>query len=70
MMWRAAARVWTWPSPAALGLLGAVAFGLSDTLVAWGRFKAPIPWAAIPLMLLYWGGQAGIFLSVPRKEPS
>jgi uncharacterized membrane protein YhhN len=70
MMWRAAARVRTWPSSTAFGLLGALAFGLSDTLVAWVRFKEPLPWAGVPLMLLYWAGQAGIFLSVPRKEPS
>ncbi len=66
MMWRAAARVGSPSTPAlaaALGLAGALAFGASDTLVAWNRFKGPIPGAGWPIMLLYWLGQAGIAAS-------
>jgi uncharacterized membrane protein YhhN len=66
MMWRAAARVGAPGTPAlaaALGLTGAVAFGASDTLIAFDRFAAPIPGAAWPIMLLYWLGQCGIAAS-------
>lgn len=63
MMWRAAARVGS-PSHAGLvawlGLAGAVAFGASDTLIAFNRFLEPIPSARVPILLLYWLGQWGI----------
>ena len=66
MMWRAAARVGSRDTPAlaaALGLAGAIAFGASDTLIAFDRFAAPIPGSAWPIMLLYWLGQCGIAAS-------
>ena len=69
MMWRAAARVGSAsaPFPAAwLGLLGAVAFGASDTLIAFDRFRAPLPGVALPVMALYWLGQHGIAASAVR----
>ena len=67
MMWRAAARVGSPGTPAlaaALGLAGAVAFGASDTLIAFNRFAAPIPGVRWPIMILYWLGQSGIAASV------
>jgi len=59
MMWRAAARVGDVPSatPAAVG---AILFGLSDTLIGLDRFHAPIPGVRYPIILLYWAGQVGI----------
>jgi alkenylglycerophosphocholine/alkenylglycerophosphoethanolamine hydrolase len=66
MMWRAAARVGSRGTPAlsaALGLAGAVAFGASDTLIAFDRFAAPVPGAGGPIMVLYWLGQCGIAAS-------
>ena len=66
MMWRAAARVGRPGTPAlaaALGLAGAVAFGASDTLIAFDRFAAPIPGVRWPIMILYWLGQSGIAAS-------
>ena len=63
MMWRAAACVGGPATPALAGLLGlagAVAFGASDTLIAFDRFSAPIPGARWPIMGLYWLGQWGI----------
>jgi uncharacterized membrane protein YhhN len=68
MMWRAAAM----RGPGALApALGAVLFGLSDTLIGLDRFHAPIPGVRYPIILLYWAGQCGIALSVPppRDEP-
>jgi uncharacterized membrane protein YhhN len=67
MMWRAAARVGGAGAPRreewfALG--GAVAFGLSDTLLAFSRFLTPWPDAPFLVMVLYWVGQAGIARSV------
>ena len=66
MMWRAAARLGSPGTPALaalLGLAGAVAFGASDTLIAFDRFSAPIPGARWPIMALYWVGQCGIAAS-------
>ena len=66
MMWRAAARVGSPGTPAlaaALGLAGALAFGASDTLIAFNRFATPIPGVRWPIMILYWLGQAGIAAS-------
>lgn len=63
MMWRAAARVGSPGTPALaalLGLAGAVAFGASDTLIAFDRFATPIPGARWAIMLLYWLGQTGL----------
>jgi uncharacterized membrane protein YhhN len=63
MMWRAAARVGSPGTPAlaaSLGLAGAVAFGASDTLIAWNRFGRPIPGVRWPIMILYWLGQSGL----------
>jgi len=66
MMWRAAARVGSPGTPALaalLGLAGAIAFGASDTLIAFDRFSAPIPGSRWPIMILYWLGQWGIAAS-------
>ena len=67
MMWRAAARVGHRPGAAA-GVVGAVSFGLSDSLIAWDRFLAPFAGAFIPIMLFYWLGQAGIARAALDKE--
>jgi uncharacterized membrane protein YhhN len=63
VMWRAAARIGAHGPPRAdewVGLLGALAFAASDTLIALDRFHAPLPGASLPIMLLYWAGQCGI----------
>jgi uncharacterized membrane protein YhhN len=62
MMWRAAAR-WGDHPGATAALEGAVLFGLSDTLIAIDRFRAPLPGAPYAIILLYWAGQAGIAAS-------
>jgi uncharacterized membrane protein YhhN len=63
MLWRAAAL------PGAPGLAtevgpvaiwGAALFAASDSLIAIHRFVTPLSWANLPIMLLYWAGQAGI----------
>lgn len=76
MIWRAAARVGHAGEPTRaewIGLAGAVAFALSDTLIAVDRFGDPIPGVRWPIMLLYWAGQTGIAASVvgavARFEP-
>jgi uncharacterized membrane protein YhhN len=65
-MWRAAARVDPGRTGALVGLVGALLFGLSDTLIALDRFRAPLPGVRYAIILLYWAGQAGIAGSVPR----
>jgi alkenylglycerophosphocholine/alkenylglycerophosphoethanolamine hydrolase len=72
MMWRAWAQVadtrlarrGAW-----CAALGATSFGISDTLVAWNRFVAPVLALKLLLMLLYWAGQWGIAASAraPRS---
>ncbi|HET6898988.1 MAG TPA: lysoplasmalogenase [Vicinamibacteria bacterium] len=62
MMWRAAAR-WGDHPRAEPAVIGAVLFGLSDTLIAIDRFRAPLPGASFAIILLYWAGQAGIAAS-------
>jgi len=72
-MWRAAARVghsgrsrrdgW-------LALLGAILFGMSDTLIGLDRFHAPIPGVRYPIILLYWAGQLGISSGGPVSNRS
>ena len=66
MMWRAAARMGGAASDdagARAALVGAILFGLSDTLIAIDRFRAPLPGAPYAIILLYWAGQAGIAAS-------
>ena len=67
MMWRAAARLDPGRAGALSGLIGAALFGLSDTLIALDRFRAPLPGVRYAIILLYWAGQAGIALSVQRR---
>jgi uncharacterized membrane protein YhhN len=70
MMWRAAARLDRSFSPGALaGLLGAVSFGISDSLLAWDRFLVKGGSAFLPVMLFYWLGQAGLARAAQGKEP-
>ena len=66
MMWRAAARVGPERPAASWALIGAVLFGLSDTLIAVDRFRVPIAGVRYPIILLYWAGQAGIAWSARR----
>jgi alkenylglycerophosphocholine hydrolase len=69
MMWRAAARVGRISGRSAgAGLVGAVSFGISDSLVAWDRFGAHVVGVSVPLMLFYWIGQAGIARAALDKE--
>ncbi len=66
MMWRAwalVADIRNARRTAWYAALGASSFGLSDTLVAWNRFVAPVLVLKLLLMLLYWAGQWGIAAS-------
>jgi uncharacterized membrane protein YhhN len=66
MMWRAwalVADIRNARRTAWYAALGASSFGLSDTLVAWNRFVAPVLALKLLLMLLYWAGQWGIAAS-------
>lgn len=63
MLWRSAARVGDSGSPSRaewFGLVGAVAFAASDSLIAVNRFGSPIELVGYPIMILYWLGQYGI----------
>jgi len=73
MMWRAAARVGgvtTSRTAALLGLGGALAFGASDTLLAFDRFVGPVPASGWLILVLYWLGQWGIAASVIGRRVS
>ncbi|MCY1080251.1 lysoplasmalogenase [Archangium lansingense] len=71
MMWRSAALMSTeglarreqWAA-----LIGALCFGLSDTLLAFRLFVSPVAGLSYAIILLYWAGQLGITLSaVPAR---
>lgn len=60
MMWRATAQAaGVWSQGAWLGLIGAVLFGASDTLIALGRWGGLAAGGWL-VMVLYWTGQLGI----------
>lgn len=68
MLWRALALLdqpaarWQWAA-----CLGALLFGISDTILAFNRFHTPWPGANLAVILTYWTGQFGIALSVFRS---
>lgn len=67
MMWRAAARLGQDPA-ARWGALGAVGFGLCDTLIALNRFGQPLEGVVLPTLACYWLGQWGI-AAAARARP-
>lgn len=68
MIWRAAAAMegpgW---NAGTIGLLGAMLFGLSDTLLGYARFVEPLPASNLIIMSTYWGGQALIATSFLKR---
>ena len=72
MMWRAAALLSSELSrrAALLAALGALLFGISDSLIALNRWGGGIPHARFAIILLYWLGQAGIAGSALRQGGS
>lgn len=68
MMWRssamAASPVLRWPW---FALIGAILFGLSDTLLAFKKFSGVTIGPHFTVIVLYWLGQLGIGLSVKRS---
>jgi alkenylglycerophosphocholine hydrolase len=68
MIWRAAATVSSASlrDPAITGLLGAFLFGVSDTLLGYNRFVAPLPASDILILGTYWTAQALIAASFLR----
>jgi uncharacterized membrane protein YhhN len=43
---------------------GAILFAVSDSLIAWDRFVAPLAWAGVVIMMTYHVGQALLTLSL------
>lgn len=73
MLWRAWAQLGDAsiaPRLAACAALGATSFAVSDLLVAYNRFVAPVLALKVSLMLLYWAAQALIAASVDRRRPA
>lgn len=61
MMWRAAARADERPTTAQWAcIIGAMIFGLSDSLIALRDFHAPFEWAKYGILSTYWAGQLGL----------
>ena len=68
MMWRAAAAFSSWgANPGTFGLVGALLFGASDTLLAWSRFVTPLPASGYLIMGTYWAAQLLIAVSFLRR---
>lgn len=66
MLWRMAATADTRPATW-LALGGAVAFALSDSLIAVRKFGGEFVGAREAIILLYWGGQAAIATSTLKR---
>jgi len=65
MLWRAAARAAARADRAAtVGLVGAIVFAFSDSLIAVNRFYAPFTGASIAIMVTYWLAQVLIAASI------
>ena len=68
MMWRAAAAFSSWGANAGtLGLIGALLFGASDTILAWSRFVSPLSASGYLIMGTYWAAQLLIALSFMKR---
>jgi alkenylglycerophosphocholine/alkenylglycerophosphoethanolamine hydrolase len=69
MMWRSSAMIgrpvlrWQW-----FALIGAILFGLSDTLLAFKKFSGVTFGPDFTVIVLYWLGQLGLALSVARGD--
>lgn len=76
MMWRAVARVgtpWIPLSSTAATAVGALLFGISDSLIAIDRFGTDVAGARWWIMATYWAAQIGIALGAlahPDRAPS
>jgi uncharacterized membrane protein YhhN len=71
MLWRAAARLGAPGVPqrsGQLGLIGAILFTASDSVLAFNLFVTPVPLADVIIMVTYWLGQLGISLSAGRNQ--
>ena len=67
MFWAAASRLFTpaWPSPANwLAAVGGLLFFISDSILGWNRFVAPIPGGRLVEMICYHVAQFAIASSV------
>ena len=63
--WQAGGRYDFEPSlQTAYGLLGAVLFVFSDSLLAYNKFVKPLRWAPAGIMVLYWGALVFLTLSI------
>jgi uncharacterized membrane protein YhhN len=47
-----------------IGIAGATSFYVSDALIAWDRFKQPIPHGRVAIMVTYHLAQVGLVLSL------
>lgn len=50
--------------------VGALLFLLSDAILGWNRFAAPVPLADLWIMVAYWSGQGFLAYSVTRRLAS
>ena len=72
MVWRAVARVeflddlWTWTK--LCSFIGSMLFVISDFVIAFDRFVAPVPYSHQIIMLTYYAAQLGITLSVVDSQ--
>lgn len=70
MIWRAAAAAGPrvrWDA-GGLGLMGALLFGISDTLLGYNRFVASFPGSDVAVIGTYWAGQSLIAWSFMRSR--
>ncbi len=69
MIWRASAMVETaGANPATFAFLGALLFGISDSLLGYSRFVAPLPASSYLILGTYWSAQALIARSFAQAR--
>jgi uncharacterized membrane protein YhhN len=49
---------------AVVGLAGAAAFVVSDSMLGWDKFVQPLPWAPVGVMVTYHAALLGLFLAL------
>jgi uncharacterized membrane protein YhhN len=55
-------------APAWIAVIGAVSFVISDSALAWDRFRAPLPWASLWVLVTYWAALWMIARSISRQS--
>jgi uncharacterized membrane protein YhhN len=65
----ATASIWAWQR-SFLHVAGALIYVVSDSLIAWNKFHAPVPHADLLIMVTYYAAQGLLVAGILRLSPS